>query len=157
MCRFEVCRFAMDRTPLQRMLTAAALHSLRPCLLYPPPSQEAALSSSYRGFQRLGKLPAALDDDDEDRAATAEDESLLWHVQRSNSSLTKADLEKMNDFKLNFVEVRPRNPCICSSFAMYTNSTWRVSSSASMQFWESFHDRATLSCECALNAVTLLA
>jgi ribosomal protein L25 (general stress protein Ctc) len=102
----KACRFAMDRTPLQRMLVAAALHSLRPCPLYPPPQegQEGTLGDSYRRFKRLGRLPSALYEDCKEPAATAADEHLLWHAQHSDA-ITPEELAKLEKFKANFKEV----------------------------------------------------
>ena len=41
-----MCRFAPDRTPLQRMLVAAALHSALPAPLYPPATRSSSREES---------------------------------------------------------------------------------------------------------------
>ena len=99
----------MDRTPLQRMMQAALLHSMRALPLYPPappPDKEgpAARSSVFGEFLNVGSLPR--DPFADGGTDDSESESLLWHEEAAQQPLHQKHLRKRDVFVKRFQEVR---------------------------------------------------
>lgn len=106
------CRFAIDRTPLQRMMAATAVHSnlshasaARPAVipagLIPPRPSDESTADAYAEFHTVGRLPADLFADGSDPQ-----QGPLWHHQCVSGPITHAERSAVDDFCSSFKVVR---------------------------------------------------
>lgn len=98
----------MDRTPLQRMMLAALLHSMRDLPLYPPapePSREpGARTSVFGDFMAVGKLPR--DPFENGGTRQPDDIGALWHGEAAREPLEQEHLDARDAFAERFKKVR---------------------------------------------------
>lgn len=115
------CRFAIDRTPLQRMLMAAVLHShlsrggpggppAIPGGLVPPRVADDAKADAYAEFHSVGRLPTDLFED-----STAAVSGPGWHGETAAGRVTHVEARAVVDYQKGFKVVRASvTPIVCT-------------------------------------------
>ena len=119
--RTPACRFAIDRTPLQRMLMAAVLHShlsrggpggppAIPGGLVPPRAADDAKADAYAEFHSVGRLPTDLFED-----STTAASGPGWHGESAAGRVTHVEERAVVDYQKSFEVVRaPATPFVCT-------------------------------------------